>query len=363
MKTLRLALVGTGNVAESYMNEIRALKRQCVDIEVVLACGRDARHTQEFAQNHGIGRSSNRFEDALDSGIDGLVVLTPMPDHAQSVRRALSGGKHVFCEKTLAATAGEARALARLATENGMILVTPPATPLSPAFRRAFEHIQQGHLGRVHTARAIYGWAGPDWADWFYGEDAGPVRDLGIYALTTLTGLLGPVSSVSALALNAEPQRRISGNYTKTPLPDTFLLTLSFASGTIASLSTGFSFQKTRAGGIELFGTQGSLVFNGQDWNASGYDVWSNTEGCWRSYEIDTPWRWTDGLRDFCEAVIGKRETELNLDHAFHVLDIVDAAQRALQGRAAVTVSSVFTIVPKPPASGAIAPHRQHKSV
>lgn len=362
MAELKLAVVGTGNVARSYIEEARILKRLGLPVTVTLAFGRDIAQARSFAAEHGIERHAHRFEDVLTDSIDGVIVVTPMQEHAGMVMSALEAGKHVFCEKALAETAEAARGLASLASDRGLMLVTPPATPLNPVFRHALRHVHEGDLGHVHSARAIYGWAGPDWAGWFYRDGAGPLRDLGIYALATLTGLLGPVTSVSALAVNAEPQRNIRETNLSTPLPDTYTLALAFASGAVASLATGFSFQKTDSPGIELYGTHGSLVFSGQDWSDSGYRLWKNSEGHWRVYGDATEWRWTDGLRDFCEAIICGRPAELRLDHVLHVLDVIDAAHRSARVREPITVTSRFSPVSNPEAASGPAPHRLHKS-
>ena len=126
--------------------------------------------------------------------------------------------------------------------------------PLSRA--EEWDHIG-AEVGSNHT-RALYGWAGPDWATWFHEKDAGPLRDLGVYGLTTLTGLLGAVRSVHALANN-----RDAGDERA---PDNFQLSLEFSTGCLATLATGYVQQKYKTPGIELYGARGMLQYVGQDW-------------------------------------------------------------------------------------------------
>ena len=59
--------------------------------------------------------------------------------------------------------------------------------------------MQRGDIGKVLTARARYGDAGPTWGAWYYQGNGGAIFDLAPYNLTSLTGLLGPVQRVLAM--------------------------------------------------------------------------------------------------------------------------------------------------------------------
>ena len=57
------------------------------------------------------------------------------------------------------------------------------------------------------SASCCYGWAGPDWAPWYYQRGGGSLFDLGVYNITSLTGLLGPARRIMAMAGIAIPER------------------------------------------------------------------------------------------------------------------------------------------------------------
>lgn len=63
-------------------------------------------------------------EILADASITAVAITTPIITHAEMTRRALEAGKHVFCEKTIAANSEEARTLARLAKEKNLVLMT-----------------------------------------------------------------------------------------------------------------------------------------------------------------------------------------------------------------------------------------------
>ena len=335
MPPLRLAMLGAGNVAESYVRQIRRLREEGVDVELAAICSRSLDPARRLAEIFGIAECGTDIAALLSrKDIDAVIVLTPMQCHAEHVRLALASGKHVLSEKTLAASAEEGRGLTALAAERGLILRAAPFTTLSPVFRDARRRLERSEIGEALCCRALYGWEGPDWADWFFRPGAGALRDLGVYALTTLTGLLGPVASVFALASAVEAGGRGQG----------LQLSLRFASGCVGAVTTGFGLGKFQASGIEIYGSAGTLQFVGQDWDPKGLQLWTTDTGCWQMFDQEATWPWTDGVRDFCASIIEETAGDLSLDHALHVLDIIDQALASLDGGMPMPVSSRFEL-------------------
>jgi predicted dehydrogenase len=341
MPSLRIALLGAGNVAESYVLQIRRLREEGIAVELVAICCLASDSASRLAAKYGIEESGIDVRAVMERrDIDAVVVLTPMQSHADHVRQSLSSGKHVLSEKTLATTAEEGRELAALAASRGLHLCAAPFTTLSPVFHDALRRLHQSQIGQPLSCRAIYGWAGPDWADWFYQPGAGALRDIGIYPLTTLTGLLGPVSEVFCMASDTQPD---------VPGGGCLQLSLHFASGCIGTVTTGFGMQRYRASGIEIFGSAGTLQFMGNDWDPRGLEVWTIADGCWQQFEADRPWPWTDGVRDFCQSIKERQSSELGISHTLHVLEIIDQALVSLRiGRPTLVRSRFDLVKPRP---------------
>lgn len=334
MPPLRIALLGAGNVAESYVLQIRRLREEGLAVELVAICSHGSESASRLAARFGVGEIVTDARAVMErKDIDAVIVLTPMQKHADHVRQSLSSGKHVLSEKTLATTAEEGRELAAMAASRGLHLCAAPFTTLSPVFHDALRRLHQGQIGQPLSCRALYGWAGPDWADWFYQPGAGALRDLGIYPLTTLTGLLGPVSSVFCMASGTQHNGQCRG---------CLQLSLHFASGCIGTVTTGFGMQKYRASGIEIYGSSGTLQFMGNDWDPRGLEVWTTANGCWQQFEADTPWPWTDGVRDFCQSIQEGRSSEMSIAQALHVLEIIDQALASLGIGQPMAVGSRF---------------------
>ena len=62
-----------------------------------------------------------------------------------------------------------------------------------------------------------------------------------------------------------------------------------------AVVTTGFTIQKYRVPGIELYGTDGTIQMIGEDWAPQGYELWRNADGGWQIYEDQSHWPWADG--------------------------------------------------------------------
>jgi predicted dehydrogenase len=88
-------------------------------------------------------------QDALTSGVAGVVISTPAVTHFELVRQALLAGKDVFVEKPLALRPEEGAELVGLADANGCILMVGHVLEYHPAVVRLHELVRSGELGRV----------------------------------------------------------------------------------------------------------------------------------------------------------------------------------------------------------------------
>ena len=276
-------------------------------------------------------------------------------------RSALAAGKHVLVEKPLATNLNEAKGLIATAHQFRRHLVCAPFTVLSPTYHTIARRLQRGDIGRVVSARGRYGWAGPDWSDWFYKTGGGALFDLGVYNLTTLTGWLGPVRRVTAMAGVAVPERVVSGRKVRVEAEDNAHVLLDFGEACLAVLSTSFSIQQYRGPGLELYGTEGTLNLLGDDWDPDGYELWQNSAGCWQCFKETHPdWPWTDGLRHLAECVRDGREPLVRPEHALHVLEVMLEAQEAARSGCVRPVQSSFKPLRVAEDGATVAAHRVH---
>jgi predicted dehydrogenase len=153
-KTLKLAFVGGApNSAAGYAHYVASRMDGVWRLEAG-AFSRNADTNRAAADTYGVPPS--RTHDSLDAlltnesgAIDAVAVLTPTPDHARMVEQLLRRGLPVICEKALAMTSAEARALQELcAVENGFLAVIYNYSGY-PMVRELRAMIREGVLGEI----------------------------------------------------------------------------------------------------------------------------------------------------------------------------------------------------------------------
>jgi predicted dehydrogenase len=90
------------------------------------------------------------------AGLDGVVIATPLHQHAPMCLDALAAGKHVFCEKSLALTVDECKAIARAAHASGLVFQVGHQRLFSASFLHAHELVQTGRIGPITQIRASW---------------------------------------------------------------------------------------------------------------------------------------------------------------------------------------------------------------
>jgi predicted dehydrogenase len=203
--------------------------------------------------------------------------------------------------------------------------------------------VRAGEIGRLLTARARYGWAGPDWGRWFYEPGGGALLDLGVYNVTSLCGFFGPARRVTAMAGVAISERVVDGERIAVHADDNAHVLIDFGDARFAVVTTGFTMQRYRSPALELYGSHGVLQMLGDDWAPAGYELWRNDAGAWALHEESEPaWPWTDGLRHLVECIETGTAPMTRPEHAYHALEIMLAAQAAGADGQARAISSPF---------------------
>ncbi len=339
-----VAVIGCGSVSRVYIPHLQRLNIPRPRVEIVWACDENPSRADHVREMHAIERFTTDYREVLaDPAVELVLVLTAMPAHFEIAKAALRAGKHVLVEKPMAMTLPEAAELVDLAKTSPGYLVPAPHVVLSPTYQAMWRRLHAGQIGRVLTARGFYGWAGPTWGPWFYKPGGGAMFDLGVYNVTSLTGLLGPAKRIVSLSGVAIPEREVDSEVTTVETDDNAHLLLDWGGGTFAAITTGFTIQKYDVPGIELYGTDGVLYMNGEDWDPTGYRMWENRRGCWQDFEDPNPWPWSDGIRHLVECIETGTRPLVTPEHAYHVLEIMLKSMESGRTGRALEIESTFT--------------------
>ena len=343
LPAVRLGIAGCGSVSQAYLAQAQQLQ-STGQVELVAACDVVPDRAQALKHKFGFQRVAADYHELVDApDIDLVLVLTSMPEHGPIARAALQAGKHVLVEKPMAVSLEEASELVALATHSAGYLLPAPHVILSPTYQTIWKRIQDGDIGPVFSARGLYGWSGPEWGRWFYQPGGGPLFDLGVYNVASLTGLLGPAKRVMAMTGVAIPERIVDGEPLRVETEDNAQVLIDFGQGCLAVVTTGFVFQQYRRPALELYGGRGTIQMLGDDWHPTGYELWQNEVAGWQVFNETAPnWPWTDGLRHLVESIQHGTRPLITPEHGFHVLEIMLKAQESGRTGRAVDIESTF---------------------
>ncbi|TWG91093.1 putative dehydrogenase [Luteimonas sp. J16] len=156
MGTLGVAIVGTGMIG--------AVHRRAAVLAGAVVRGVAAstpERAQEVARSWGVAKAYGGIGDVVaDPQVQVVHVCTPNHLHRPMAQAALEAGKHVVCEKPLATTLEDARALAALAASTGLVATVPFVYRYHPVVREARARVAAGELGPL---RLIHGSYLQDW--------------------------------------------------------------------------------------------------------------------------------------------------------------------------------------------------------
>jgi predicted dehydrogenase len=183
--------------------------RDVSGVQVDAVAARDRSRAEKFASKHGIPRVHGSYDDLVsDPAIDAIYNPLPNSHHAEWTIRALEAGKHVLCEKPLAANASEAEQMRDAAERSGRVLMEAFHWRYHPLAARMLEVVASGELGDVRHIEAVFCFPLLRPGDIRYRLDlaGGATMDAGCYPLHMVRTLAGAEPDVvSARALVASP--------------------------------------------------------------------------------------------------------------------------------------------------------------
>jgi predicted dehydrogenase len=259
-------------------------------------CGRDGQAVRAAADRLGWAAAETDWRALIArDDVDLVDICTPGDSHAEIALAALAAGKHVLCEKPLANTVEEARAMteaAEAAAGRGQVAMVGFNYRRLPATSLARQMVAEGRLGALRHLRVTY------LQDWLVDPEfpltwrlrketagSGALGDLGAHIVDLAQYLAGEqLAGVSALTETFVRERPLPGGPTsglsaaastgtgQVTVDDAALFTGRFTSGALASFeATRYAIGRKNALRIELNGEHGSLAFDLERLNELSY--------------------------------------------------------------------------------------------
>ncbi len=243
-----IAIVGAGTMGGTHA----AYMPHVPDVRVAWIVDPDRDRAEALATPLGARVAGDIAAALADPALDAVLLAVPTPAHRALTLRAAAAGKHVFCEKPIALTLADARAMTVACARAGVQFMVGHVVRFFPEYARIGTLLAQGAIGQVGVVRAArcnaYPHAGRGW----YGDfdsSGGVVLDMMIHDLDTLRWYFGAITRVYARGLSYGPYRA-SVDYA--------LAIVRFESGVIAHVEASWAHARFRTS-IEVAGAEGIL--------------------------------------------------------------------------------------------------------
>jgi 1,5-anhydro-D-fructose reductase (1,5-anhydro-D-mannitol-forming) len=253
MSTLRWGLIGASTIAAQHM--IGAIRANGGEVIAVMSASADRSAT--FARDHAIARGTSRLDDLLESKeIDAVYISTTNELHRDQVFAAAAAGKHVLCEKPLALTLDDARAMVEKCRARGVVMGTNHHLRNAATHRAIREAIKAGRIGRPLFARVFHAvYLPPSLQGWRIERPqagGGVILDITVHDADTLRFVLDD-EPVAVTAMTSH------GGMGREGLEDGVMGVVRFASGLTAQFHDAFTTRYALTG-FEVHGEEGSLI-------------------------------------------------------------------------------------------------------
>jgi predicted dehydrogenase len=272
VRDINLALIGGGTIARAHAAAIGALPVCFPDaprLRPRVVCEVTPELAQRAAARLAFDEGVVGWEQVVErADIDAVIIATPPDLHGSIAIAALEAGKHVLCEKPLARTAGEARAMLDAAAGADSVSMAGFSIRQTPALLQAKRLLDEGALGEVvHVTGRYFQDFGRDasrpitWRFEAARAGSGALADIGSHLSDCLRWLVGEVAAVSAVSRTVVTER----GKAPSDVDDYAAFLARFDSGAlgvleVSRIATGRKNQLR----IEVNGTRGSLAFDWQ---------------------------------------------------------------------------------------------------
>lgn len=249
------AIVGLGKLA---LEEVMPAFGRCRRSKPVALVSGHPDKAKKVAAAYGLD-PKNVYDyknyDALkdNPAVDVIYIILPNSMHAEYTIRGLEAGKHVLCEKPMAASVAECERMIAAAKAAERKLMVAYRLRYEPFNIKAIEVCRGGEIGKVKSITASH-CQNVEAPNIRLSKElaGGPVEDVGIYCLNACRYLTGEdPTEVTAVAQQPKDDLRFR------EVPESVLWTLRFPSGIVANCDC--SFGTTKSARYRVLGDQGHL--------------------------------------------------------------------------------------------------------
>ncbi|MDR0709276.1 MAG: Gfo/Idh/MocA family oxidoreductase [Spirochaetaceae bacterium] len=350
-KEVKTAVIGCGAISDIYLQNMTSIFEI---LEVVGCYDVMPERMEDRAKKYGI--KPIKIEEIFsDKNIELVVNLTTPAFHHQVTKQALEAGKNVYSEKPMDLSIEAARELVQLADSRGVLYGSAPDTFLGSAIQTARFALDSGIIGEVSSCYAALNRDSGLLAERFPFTalpGGGIGLDVGVYYLTALLSILGPVTEVCGFVKTLHPERK---HYLVSRLDfgESFTLraenlvagSFHFTGGAVGTIHFDSNCIQNEKPQMVLYGSEGILYM--PDPNRFGGEVKVLLKGQTEPFTLPPTHAYTDNCRGIGPAELAwslrkGRKPRTSEEMAFHVLELLLGLYQSCESKTFYTMTSTF---------------------
>ena len=305
---------------------------------------------QRIADQYG-GRVYDSIEALLASDVDAVSVCVANDAHAAVSIQALKAGKHVLCEKPMATTPEDCRAMVQAAKAAGKHLMIGLNQRLAKAHVKAKELLEQGEIGRLICFETNFCHPGPEgWTgqrnSWFFDKKKaafGAMADLGVHKTDMVHYVTG--LKVREVIANVCTLDKTFPDGSPITVDDNAFCIYKMENGVVGTMHVGWTNYGEEDNSTIFSGTEGKMrLYDDPNYSL----IVEKRDGTKAFYQLDqltsnkdqtSGGRTSTGVIDaFAESILEDREPVAGGESALHAMMVIFACEKSSQCGAAVAV-------------------------
>ncbi|MCZ6678213.1 MAG: Gfo/Idh/MocA family oxidoreductase, partial [Candidatus Poribacteria bacterium] len=273
MNKIRVGIIGTGGISRWHQKTYMSVG----GFEIVAVCDIFKEKALQAAEEWDVPKKHafTSYNKMLEmDGIDVVSVCTYNQGHRRPTVAALQAGKHVFCEKPMAATLADATAMVRAAKASGKILQIGLHSSFRPHVRFAKKVVDEGILGDIYyTETSVCRRRGIPGRTFIYQKTAGAgaIVDIGVYNMHNALFVMGYPKPVRVSAVTADHLARQDPRWAEMDVEEFGAAWVRFEDGGVMVFKVSWAVHQDSLGGNFFLGKQAGLSLDGPVVYADAY--------------------------------------------------------------------------------------------
>jgi predicted dehydrogenase len=358
IQPVKTAIVGCGVISDAYLNTM--INRFKI-LDVVGCCDRDPERANAKAAKYGVNVLT-LDEILADNSIEIVVNLTTPVVHYPVTKQLLEGGKNVYTEKVLSIELEHAAELVGIADRKNLYLGAAPDTFLGSAIQTARYVVESGMIGEITSCFCALS-RDSDILNRAYPFTAKPGGgfgfDVGIYYITALLSILGPVKEVMGIVQTRKPERpsyslENFGEPFQVESENLMAATMQFECGTVGNMlfDSNSIFILPEKPSVVLFGTLGVMYM--ADPNNFGGDVRVILKGNNEPFTMQQSHAFSSecrglGVAEMAWSMRMGRKNRASKEMAYHALEVLHSIVKSSETKSTQVLKSTFEKTPPIP--------------